>query len=352
MKRLALCVAISLIALTTARPLRAQTDEISKDYLTTPEAAPKKAEEGKKESQPKGWIPRLSLGAGLSLVTSDNVVGQLDGVTVTGTFQGDGGIDFRRGSHEWRNSLKISEAFSRTPAIDKFVKSTDIFALDSLYLYRIKRLPWFGPFAQATLQTAMLEGRDVRGSEVNYLISDTDGTTRTVTDNELRLSDPFQPLTLRESIGAFADLIQRTRLNLLVKLGFGAQHTFAAGQLAVNDDGATDTIEVKELRNAHQGGPVLDVEIRGSFPERKISYFLGGEMLIPVINDDSEDRSAIKLTNMLFEAGLSVKIVSWASLDYQFRALREPQIIDVFQVQNNLLLTFTWSVVEPPKKDS
>ena len=46
------------------------------------------------------------------------------------------------------------------------------------------------------------------------------------------------------------------------------------------------------------------------------------------------------LTNVEFRANLSVKLVEWASLDYQFKTLREPQLIDEFQIQNNLLFTF------------
>jgi hypothetical protein len=33
--------------------------------------------------------------------------------------------------------------------------------------------------------------------------------------------------------------------------------------------------------------------------------------------------------------------VGGESVDYQFRALREPQLIDVWQIQNQLLLTFS-----------
>jgi hypothetical protein len=53
-----------------------------------------------------------------------------------------------------------------------------------------------------------------------------------------------------------------------------------------------------------------------------------------------EERNALDLTNVEFRANLSVKLVEWASLDYQFKTLREPQLIDDFQIQNNLLFTF------------
>ena len=53
-----------------------------------------------------------------------------------------------------------------------------------------------------------------------------------------------------------------------------------------------------------------------------------------------DTRSLADLTNVQLDASLSFKLIDWASLDYQVKALRQPQVIDVFQVQNTLLLTF------------
>ncbi|MFT3773862.1 MAG: hypothetical protein QM820_51490 [Minicystis sp.] len=53
-----------------------------------------------------------------------------------------------------------------------------------------------------------------------------------------------------------------------------------------------------------------------------------------------DDRNVWQLTNIQLDASLSFKLVEWASIDYQFKAIRQPQILDAFQIQNALLLTF------------
>jgi hypothetical protein len=40
---------------------------------------------------------------------------------------------------------------------------------------------------------------------------------------------------------------------------------------------------------------------------------------------------------------LSFKLVEWASLDYILKTLRQPQLVQDWQVQNMLLLTFGYS---------
>jgi hypothetical protein len=53
-----------------------------------------------------------------------------------------------------------------------------------------------------------------------------------------------------------------------------------------------------------------------------------------------DTRSPVALTNVQLDAKVSFRLVEWASIDYQLRAIRQPQVVDVFQVQNTLLLTF------------
>ena len=64
---------------------------------------------------------------------------------------------------------------------------------------------------------------------------------------------------------------------------------------------------------------------------------------IPFLHNElpaGDDRSAFELTNISLLAQLSLKVVDWASLDYEFRAEREPQLLDEFQLTNHLLVTF------------
>ena len=76
--------------------------------------------------------------------------------------------------------------------------------------------------------------------------------------------------------------------------------------------------------------------------DKRIAYTVGAGVLIPFAHSalpSGDDRNALELTNIELNAGLSVKLVEWASLDYKLTVLRQPQLIDATQVTNNVLLT-------------
>lgn len=296
-----------------------------------------------------GWTGGLDVGATMSLAQSSNVIGSTDGYAWGLGAQIKGSLDYIWRQHEWRNTLKLGEAFTRTSQIDEFVKSTDELALKSTYLYLFKRVPWLGPFAELRLDTSIFEGHDVRSSDTTYAVKALDGSTRSETGRRIRLSDPFAPLTLREAVGALGRPVDTDPLKVELKATISARQTFADNQLAIDDDSkTTDIIEVKELESFYQGGPALGVGLSGILSKGKVSYYALFEAMFPVVNSQSEDdkRSVVELTNIAIEAGLTFKLVDWASLVYQFKAVREPQLLDKFQIQNNLLLSFSYTLIK------
>lgn len=328
---------------------------------------PDKIQSKKEKGKTKGWDGSLSVGASTAVSQSTNVVGRINGASFTFGAQLKGGLIYLRNAHEWRNTLGYGLTYTRTPALPAFIKTNDELALESIYLYHFKRLPWLGPFARVTLTLPFFPGDDVRtraeatdgapDGQTLYVNKD-DTTDRISTGSNridlsdevasLRLSDAFLPTRLRETAGLFAKPIDKPSLGLEIKLGFDARQTFADGQLAIADDDTTPDIEFSRLRDIYQGGPSAGVVASGAVAQKKVSYLALAEVMIPVINNQSsaEDKSAAELTNVHLELNLSFKLVSWASLDYQFKALYEPQLIDEFQLQNNLLLSFSYTLIE------
>lgn len=313
--------------------------ELSKKKTITGEA---------KKAKVKGWDGRMTVGGSFSLANNHRMIGQTDGTALTLGVQLDGGLDYIRDVHELRNTLKVNELFSLTPAVDQLVKTSDVLDFQSIYLYHLRRLPWFGPFGRVQLKTQVFDGYDIRGDNVTYAITRPDGTTRSVTADRLRLSDPFAPLTLKEEAGAFAQLVERDPAKLETRLGFIARQTFADDQRAVNDDGDTDAIEIQQLQDVFQAGPGLSIDFRGEMMEKRVTYFATATVMIPVVNSagSSDDRNALELTNLLLEAGLSVKLFTWLSADYKLRIIRDPQLLDAVQIQNNLLLSVSYTLAE------
>lgn len=293
---------------------------------------------------------RLSSGATFSLTNNASVVGQPDGSTLILGIKLDGLFNYNHAEHEWRNVLALGAGVARTPLIDELVKSRDALSVESIYLYHV--IPTFGPFGRLLLDTAMFRGTDVRPEPATYLIQRRDGTTAARTGDRLVLTSPFQPLMLKQSIGAFYRPVSQDVVNFEIRAGVGGRETIARGELAIADDEGTPAIEVVELDNVYQFGVEATAQVWGAFSDKRALYRASVEAMTPIARSalpPGDDRSALELTNIAVVGTLSFKLVEWASLDYELRAVREPQLIDRFQVQNNLLLTFGLSAGNLPR---
>lgn len=299
----------------------------------------------------EGWDFLLTPSASLAISDNRSVVGQAEGLTMTVGAKLAAGTFFRKKAHEWRTTLDVTELFSHTPSLEEFVKSTDIVKLESIYLFHL--LKWLGPFARVNLDSTLLEGFDIRPERVTYNITYLDGTSETRSGFRLRLNDGFEPLTLKEAVGFFAKPFEGKAFNLEGKLGFGGLHVFVNDGLTVKDDGGTPEIEVMELEGFTQAGGVLDLAAFGEMYDKKLTYRVGAEIMLPFINDlqEGDDRGIGELTNIEFNATVSFKVLEWLSIDYVLRVVRLPQLLDEWQVQNNLLVTASYTVFKPKHEE-
>ncbi|MBL8740399.1 MAG: hypothetical protein JNK04_04875, partial [Myxococcales bacterium] len=263
---------------------------------------------------------------------------------------------FNKEIHEWRNSLKAGAGASLTPALGEFVKTSDGLHFESIYLLHVVEM--FGPFVRFAYDTQMFPGLDIRAAPVSYAVAGLDGTTTNYTGRRLYLTDPFAPSTFKESIGVFVQPLQEEWMKLEARAGLGAQEGLVKGNLAIQDDAATaDVVEVKELDDFYQIGGEAVVNAWGFFDsDKRVSYTVGAGVLVPFAASDlppGDDRSVVELTSFEGLAGLNVKIFDWASLTYKFSAVRQPQMVDDWQITNSLLLTIgaafgTKAPVPPP----
>lgn len=307
----------------------------------------------KKDDKKKDGVDwRINTAATLNLGDNRSVVGQLDGSTITFGFKFDSAVDYRHEGHEWRNSAKLAAGITRTPQLDAFVKAQDSLELESIYLYHVSK--WWGPFARFAWATPMLLSVDQRAEQTAYTISNLDGSSETVTASSLRLTDMLSPSRLKESVGLYAQPIAKKPFNLEFRLGAGGRQTFAKGQRALADDEATAEVEVVELDDVLQFGAEAVLELWGTFHNKKVNYKVTAEMMTPFLHNDlptGDDRNALDLSNLSAKAELSFKLVKWASLDYSFKSIREPQLIDEVQLQNQLLLSLGLTASGGPKDD-
>lgn len=296
------------------------------------------------DTERKGFDGMLSIGANLNFTSNSSVVGQIDGYSTLFGLSVKGGLDYLWGKHEVRNTLSIQESFARTPVIDEFIKNGDVLEFESIYNYFF--LKWMGAFGRLAIDTSLLPSEAVTADPTTYLITDLEGAVETRVTERLDLADAFSPLTLNESLGIFVEPIRSDLINASFRLGLGARQTIAKGVLAEKADDATPEVDIIELDNVIQAGTEAFLGAKGKFYDKRISYEVGATALIPFLNNDDTDRSAIDLMRYGLVASASTSIFSWMSLNYEFRLMKDPQLIDATQIQQALLLTFNYNLIE------
>lgn len=301
------------------------------------------------ESASTSWEKSLKVSGNANLANNSSVVGKPSGLLTTLGLGLDAGFSRSFNQHEWKNTITYRLAFSRDPVIKKFAKPTDQFVADSAYFYHLKSTPWFGPFARGGLEAPLLKGYDVQASTATYEIN-RGGSTSTESAKSLNLTDPLKPLTLKESLGAFIKPKTSDLAQLEFRLGLGARQTFSANQLALADNSATAEIEVEELKSVYQLGSEAFAQLSGKW-NSKITYKAYAEVLTPFYtNKESSDaRSALDLTNYDLGTKVDLAIASWASVTHEFKALKQPQLLDKFQISTSLLLNVGFDLFSSKK---
>jgi hypothetical protein len=293
-----------------------------------------------------GWHPALTLGANLNLASNSNVVGQVDGFSLLVGANIIGELRLIDGKHDWKNTVSLSETWAKTPVIDEFLKSNDLLDVESLY--RFFAWTWGGPYARLNLQTPLFSAESVTAEPQTYVLEGQDPVANGVLTDRFELANPFEPLTISESVGMFADPITGPHLNVSLRGGFGGRHTFAKDVRLITNDDDSNAVTFVELLDVHQAGLELFAGLDGKAADERLSYNAGLAVLFPFLNNDKTNRGAGELTRIAVQAGLTTNVFTWMALSYQLRVVNDPQLIDKVQIQNSLLLTFSYTFSDAP----
>lgn len=300
------------------------------------------------EEEKEGWRLSARVSATGSYNDVRNVVGAVEGSTIQLGAQLKGAANYRRGPHDWENTLSLNFTQSRTPTLPVFVKSTDELKLKTTYVYRVSKK--FGPYAQAGFSAPVARGFDVSDTDITVQQIFRNGTTLTLDQDafdRLELTDPFEPLTLNESAGFFAALIESAPITAKVKAGVGAEHVIVNDGFVLADDGATEELEYRQLVGSTQGGAVAEGTIAGKIAEN-ISYDVGAKVFYAALSDfQSNDLDADEGDDFSVEldAKLAVKLTEWLSLDYVLIVKRIPWVVDATQTTNGVIVSIGYDLL-------
>jgi len=338
-----------------------------------PNAIPESTAEMSTGTDETGWHPLLKASANFALGHTDGVPGTVDGLSMNFGYLINAGLGFLNDTkeHEWSNTLALQLSYSKTPVVDRLLKSLDTIDFKSSYLYHIKAVPWLGPFVSFRLTTPMLPGYDARATDTNILrlrndeeltpgqydataLIDGDGNVvdadnpRVSTmpaNRQINLTGAFAPLTLKEAVGLFAMPVNKPEAKLDIRVGLGAWETFVRDGYFIDDNADTaDVLELRRLQDAVQIGPELGIGLTGTV-RQIVTYGLNAQFMQPFYHNANTDLSGIELMNMEFGALVGIKVAEWLSVDYSFSAVKQPLLVDQWQIINGLLVSLTFNIV-------
>ena len=302
-----------------------------------PEAATAQAGAAATATEPDGWKLKLRFGSNASTNYNRDVVGSTNGSTIQLGLVLEGAANLKSGQHEWLNSIAIKYQQSRSPAIDNWQKSMDDLTLESTYLYHLASVPWIGPFGRLRLNTAMFPGYVTQG-EPYVVLLDGQQIANHSAGAGFQTTGAFEPLTLRESIGFFAEPTKDPAFETGLKLGAGVQQLIVRQGYGVVDAGTAGQVTVTELQDVLEAGAEFEAGAKGQLNEL-VGYSVLANFLLPVVTTAETDLEGMDLLNSDIQAKVSAKLSTWGSLDYVASLKKQPLVADVWQIQNGLLFS-------------
>ncbi|HSI05636.1 MAG TPA: DUF3078 domain-containing protein, partial [Myxococcota bacterium] len=323
-------------------------EEAAKDEVkaTPPETTTTAAPDAPAPPPASPWKYTLGVGVNGAMTRSTNVVGAVDGTSAQVGAIVDGTANYVHEQHNWENLLKLTESFTRSPAIPSFLKSADELRLQSTYIYKLKAVPWLGPYARGLGTTSLFRGYEVRGADTTIIRNFSDGTSETLlkpAGNKYGTTKPFEPTLLRESIGMFTNPIALPEFTLKTRLGAAMQHILTREGFAVSDDSATPEVEYKQLVDSTQAGAELGIEMLGKAAEN-LTYTASADFFYPLYESTDSPQDGLENLQTNIAAKLSVRLSKFFSLDYILSLKRIPIIVDEWQVQNGLLVSCNYTI--------
>ena len=241
-----------------------------------------------------------------------------------------------------------AEQNTRTPTLARFVKSEDDLQIALSYFHNWLAKIKFGPFISMGIQTAGFPGHDVRSKDTvvkRFDLKEKLISTETIpAKGDIKLTKAFAPIRLKQSLGFFGDLLDKTAIKLHMEAGLAFVKLAVRGGFKVEDNGETPELELKKLQDAFEVGGQFKLQLNGIL-KKIIEYSLELEIMHPFAHTADTALRGFDLTNVEFSLKLEFRFTKWASLIYTFNISRLPLLSTEWQTRNALLLTLTANLI-------
>ena len=367
---MAVCAASVAVSVSGSAWAQATGNDIATEELQ------KKALTKTSTTVPDGWKVTAKVGGTFNVTDARNVVGAVEGTAIQLGATIGVNADYKYNQHTWENSLSIQEAFTRTPPPDDdtpspLVKSLDTLDLLSTYIYRFNDPDWLGPFVQLKLNTQVF-ATSVEPVDPVTVIRNGDEANQQAGVTQVDVTEPFEPLLLRQTAGLFGRPYESDEFTLDFKIGIGAQEVIARGGAVLEANTGETADNGEAIYRLQDIEDTFDLGLEGSVAGKGIlikdvltwnasfvafvPFVTVGDVPkvddngVPVVEGEGEDATPVFLDTfervaLEFNGALSLKLTKYVSVDYTLLVRRFPQIRDAFQVQNALQVTLTMDLL-------
>lgn len=275
----------------------------------------------------------------VGLVDSVGWAGQDDGTKAAVGFAITGQLALLRGGHSLDANLGLEAAVGKARGSSDLAKARDGASIDGTWTWRV--VSWFGAHAAAFAETAPLGSSLDHETATLHSVLRPEGDRERVTRRSLILTDPGVPLRLGQELGPVLLPVEVAPARVAIHVGAAARETFADGQLAVSEDPTTPFVDVEEADGAARAGIGGGFEVGGVVSTARVHYRVRADLMTPLAYParPSNERGALNFTDVDLRANISLRLVSWASLDYAFQALREPLVLNDYRVRSSLVVS-------------
>ncbi len=276
----------------------------------------------------------------------------------------DGSAIYREDAHLWHTRLELEEEQTRAPEDDFFTNDADRLFLHSIYTYVV--VPWFGPYVRAGAETSLLTRYQAISDEAYVCppgdggglaapCSTVDGPDGPIVEvdrdnaelvDRLQLGGSFAPLQLREGTGGNFRVLRKRSVELDLRVGLGARQTLSNGlrTYGTRQSRADPSPEDPDRVLAYYTYQLVE----DSFVNGIEGTIVGFARPLPWVTVSTEFDGLLAFdqdnSSFTWRNQISLRLASFASLNYRYNLTLDPAIIDETQTEHDVQLRFSYTL--------
>ncbi len=282
------------------------------------------------------WTRTMTVGIGLPITGSSNVVGTANQTTIGADFTFDTYMIYDRGKNYAGIIFEVEEGFvSIDPEVSPKLplqKTVDRLRFDTIYTRLLSAR--IGPYVRFGVLTNLFESNVLVTEDTTVVKHLLDGTTTTediAANEDFLVGNAFAPVSIREGVGINVRLLRGRIASLDWRGGLGFRQNRFNGAFVL-DDSATGFQEYSQQESFNETG--VETTLVGTV---RLSRLLLNTNLDLFGDFDELEDPTVDWRNTV-----SWRLTGGLSLDYRVDVLQQPQVTEDTQLRQTLQFRYSW----------